>query len=342
MTGNSGNNRLTGLGGDDRLDGRGGADTLTGGAGDDSLLGGEGQDTFVFRAGDGHDRIGDFAAGASSEVLRIEGHAAAASVTDTAEGVLVTLSASDSVLLEGLTTADLAPGDLLFADGAPPPPPPPLDGIVGTAGNDDMSGTSSNDTLRGLGGDDTLDGGSGSDRLIGGTGDDVYFVDSGGDVTVEAADEGFDTTHAPIDWVLADNVEQLFLRTGAWLDGAGNALDNVMTGNSGNNRLTGLGGDDRLDGRGGADTLTGGAGDDSLLGGEGQDTFVFRAGDGHDRIGDFAAGASSEVLRIEGHAAAASVTDTAEGVLVTLSASDSVLLEGLTTADLAPGDLLFA
>ncbi|MFZ1180335.1 MAG: calcium-binding protein [Herbaspirillum sp.] len=52
------------------------------------------------------------------------------------------------------------------------------------------------------------------------------------------------------------------------IDGAGNALDNVITGNRGDN------------------VLTGGKGNDTLVGGRGNDTYVFARGDGCDTIVD--------------------------------------------------------
>jgi serralysin len=64
-----GNDRVNGLGGNDVLQGGSGKDTLTGGSGLDRLVGGSGADTlfggagadsFVFRPGDGTDRVSDF------------------------------------------------------------------------------------------------------------------------------------------------------------------------------------------------------------------------------------------------------------------------------------------
>lgn len=63
------------------------------------------------------------------------------------------------------------------------------------------------------------------------------------------------------------------------VNGAGNALDNLLIGNRGNNIL---------DGGAGNDTLYGGAGNDVLIGGSGADTYVFNRGDGSDLIREFA------------------------------------------------------
>jgi Ca2+-binding RTX toxin-like protein len=66
----------------------------------------------------------------------------------------------------------------------------------------------------------------------------------------------------------------------------GDGRDRIY-GLSGADDLAGQGGDDRLFGGRGEDTISGGAGDDHLWGGDDSDTFVFRDGDGKDRIQDF-------------------------------------------------------
>ncbi len=64
------------------------------------------------------------------------------------------------------------------------------------------------------------------------------------------------------------------------IDGAGNKLDNILSGNEGSNRLVGGNGDDRLYGKGGNDELLGGNDDDLLNGGAGADTMT--GGGGND------------------------------------------------------------
>jgi Ca2+-binding RTX toxin-like protein len=58
-------------GGDDLIIGTNGSDVISGGTGDDVITGFGGVDTFVYRAGDGRDRIEGFSADA--DVLRLEG-----------------------------------------------------------------------------------------------------------------------------------------------------------------------------------------------------------------------------------------------------------------------------
>ncbi len=132
-----------------------------------------------------------------------------------------------------------------------------------------------------------LNGGAGADMMTGGVGDDVYYVDNTGDVVVEGAAEGADIVRAQIDYVLGNNVEELFIG-GAGRDGTGNALDNILHGSGSSNVLSGLGGADTLRGGGGRDTLLGGdgadlidggVGKDSMTGGTGRDVFQFRDGD---------------------------------------------------------------
>ena len=58
-----GNDILNGNEGNDRIFGGAGRDTISGGEGNDRLWGGWGQDNFVFKSGDGRDRIMDFDTG---------------------------------------------------------------------------------------------------------------------------------------------------------------------------------------------------------------------------------------------------------------------------------------
>ncbi|MDR6788105.1 Ca2+-binding RTX toxin-like protein [Sphingomonas sp. BE138] len=142
--------------------------------------------------------------------------------------------------------------------------------ITGNAQNNDLYGAAGNDKLYGGAGDDRLDGGTGADTLVGGTGNDTYVVDDRGDKVVERAGEGVDTVYAKVDHTLSDNVENLFLVTGA-TKGTGNALNNALNGTNAGDVLSGLDGDDVLKGYGGDDALFGGNGRDTLAGHEGSD-----------------------------------------------------------------------
>jgi len=101
-----------------------------------------------------------------------------------------------------------------------------------------------------------ISGGAGADSMRGASGNDVYVVDNAGDLTLEFAGEGTDTVESSIALTLLANVENLLLTGSANINGAGNALDNVLTGNAGRNLLNGLAG---------ADTMRGGLGNDTYI-----------------------------------------------------------------------------
>ncbi|WP_436274559.1 beta strand repeat-containing protein [Pseudomonas sp. LjRoot277] len=116
-----------------------------------------------------------------------------------------------------------------------------------------LTGNTLGNTLTGNVAANLLDGGLGADDLIGGKGNDVYVVDNADDAVNELFNEGLDTVRASIDYNLADNVENLTLLDGATV-GAGNALNNLITGNLADNTLDGAAGVDRLIGGKGNDT----------------------------------------------------------------------------------------
>jgi len=184
--GYGGNDLLEGRGGDDSLYGGGGADTLIGGTGSDVLSGGAGNDLFLFAAGDGQDRVTDFASG---DVLRVSGYSAAQSVAQVGSDVLVTLSATDKVTLSGASLATVEAA-LQFGDPSGGVGTPGAT-ITGTANGDVLNGTVGNDSIYGLGGYDVIHGGGGNDRIYGGLGGDGLYGGAGADVFVyNSAAEG--------------------------------------------------------------------------------------------------------------------------------------------------------
>ncbi|TDR95312.1 hemolysin type calcium-binding protein [Enterovirga rhinocerotis] len=228
-----------------RLIGGAYADILRGGIEDDVLEGGAGGDTL--EGGDGIDTV---------------------SYEHASGGVVVFL---DPSMWSGMS-GDAA-GDTFSS----------IENVRGSAFDDVLVGDGAANLLEGGGGDDRLDGGLGADTMYGGVGNDIYYVDDDGDVVVELAGEGIDQVRTTLDnYVLGDNVENLFLMGSADLSGTGNELDNILMGNSGANTLSGGAGDDRLDGRAGADTLVGGTGDDTYYVDDLGDGIVEAVGEGYD------------------------------------------------------------
>jgi VCBS repeat-containing protein len=287
INGNSGANVLDGLEGDDNLYGNAGDDTLLGGQGNDLLDGGAGADKMQGALGDDTyvvDNVGDLVTENTGEG------------TDTVQsGISYTLTGN----VENLT---LTGGAASSGTGNE------LDNvIVGNNASNLLYGMDGNDTLVANAGHDTLDGGLGADNMQGGSGDDTYVVDNAGDVVTEAAGSGADNVQSSINYTLTANVENLTLTGLEDLAGAGNVLNNIITGNSGNNTinadagddtvfagagndvvaggigndlLNGEAGDDQLSGDAGNDTLNGGVGADQMAGGTGDDIYVVdNAGD---------------------------------------------------------------
>lgn len=106
-------------------------------------------------------------------------------------------------------------------------------------------------------GNDIIYGGEGNDTLRALPGDDIVYGWEGDDHLV--GELGDDTLYG----------------------GEGN---DKLEGNIGNDVLYGEAGDDELYGQIGNDTLAGGRGNDHLYGGVGDDTYLFRRGDGDDRL----------------------------------------------------------
>ncbi|WP_332822146.1 type I secretion C-terminal target domain-containing protein, partial [Pseudomonas sp.] len=157
-------NYLAGDAGNDMLQGGAGGDVLLGGLGDDVLSGGEDDDVLVGDAG-------------SDQLLGGEGVDVADYSADTA-GVSVNLET-------GIGEGGLADGDTYDS----------IEGILGGAGDDQLSGDTQANYLEGGAGDDILSGGAGDDVLIGGLGDDTMSGGEGRDSFVwNAGDTGGNDT----------------------------------------------------------------------------------------------------------------------------------------------------
>lgn len=106
------------------LDGTAGKDWILSSTGNDTMTGHGGADNFVFAAGSGNDTITDFTSGTDHIVLN--GYGAPFTdqasfsqwltdqVTDTANGAVIHLDASDSITLTGVAKANLAAHDFII------------------------------------------------------------------------------------------------------------------------------------------------------------------------------------------------------------------------------------
>ena len=173
--------------------------------------------------------------------------------------------------------------------------------LIGGAGDDVLMADGGNFAFYAISG---FDGGEfrddvvrhADDLLIGGTGNDTYILHSQLETVAEFAEEGTDTVQSTVNYTLGDHVENLTLLENpvsflpAPLLGTGNELDNVLIGNSEDNVLSGGIGNDTLSGGSGLyrDSETIQSGNDLLVGGTGNDTYLFKLGDGIDRIQDAA------------------------------------------------------
>ncbi|MFG6460092.1 calcium-binding protein [Roseateles sp. DXS20W] len=249
LSGNDANNSLSGGAGNDWLYGFGGDDSLNGGTGGDFMQGGLGNDVYTVDSVLVLNANGEWVSG--DQVRELEGEGT--------DAVLSSVSYQLSDYVENLTLTGSS-------------------GLTGTGNSlsNSLRGNGAGNRLEGRGGNDTIDGGAGADSMLGGAGDDLYYVDATTDVVTELAGEGVDTVVSSVTLAaLASNVENLTLAGTSALNGAGNGLDNLLTGNSGANRL---------DGGTGADTLVGGGGNDVYVVDQVGDVITEIAGGGTDTV----------------------------------------------------------
>ncbi|MCW3783881.1 hypothetical protein OM960_20315 [Defluviimonas sp. CAU 1641] len=167
-----------------------------------------------------------------------------------------------------------------------------------------ITGSKGQDVLHGFGGDDVISSGNGDDRLFGGAGDDRLDGGNGADAILGG-------------------------------DGA-----DILIGGNGDDTLMGGAGDDVIDGGRGNDLIDGGAGNDVLFGDLGRDTFVFAAGDGKDRITDFARG--SDVIRFAGISQdEITITQVGKDVVIDYGEGDMLTLAGISQSSLGASSFEF-
>lgn len=284
----AGENRFTGHTGADHVLTQGGYAVFDGGAGADTLRaegslvnfnGGAGDDLLLLS---GHGWNDTILGGAGADTVRLDGAAERHNlIFDAASGIetldragfaLTGTRYSDIFDFSGLSRLANTGPRIDMGNGH--------DLYTGWSGRDVVSGGFGEDTLIGGGGADHLDGGASADVMRGGAGNDRYIVDNARDLVDETGGNGVDTVASSVSFSLAQSattkgmLENLVLTGSGAIDGAGNVLDNVITGNAASNILRGGAGGDTLKGGGGDDRLDGGVGFDLMIGGKGNDVYV--------------------------------------------------------------------
>lgn len=238
----SGSGNISGTGNElaNVITGNAGSNVLDGGAGSDHLYGGDGNDTYLL--GEESDKITD-----TSGIDTI---------TTTVDRQIAQYTTIENLTLLGTANINGAGNDL----------------------SNVIKGNSGKNALFGGKGNDTLDGGAGADVLDGGVGDDIYVLGNQNDNVIDVSGKDTITSTKTRSLAAYAAIENLILLGTGDLNGAGNKLDNVITGNLGDNLLQGDAGNDTLFGGAGADRLDGGAGNDTFLLGSDNDTVVDSSG----------------------------------------------------------------
>ena len=117
----------------------------------------------------------------------------------------------------------------------------------------------------------------------------------------------------------------------------GGAGKDTLKGNSGNDKLYGQAGADKIYGGVGNDSLWGGAGNDSLWGNSGKDVFVYKPGEGTDKIMDYwyDEGDILKILKTNGKEGGTFKNPVFDGDTLTLAISGggSVIFENVSAGD---------
>lgn len=204
LTGDDGKNSITGLGGPDRIEGMGGPDIQKSGVGDDRIHGGEGLDSHYGGPGDdfmdGGEGVDTPSFKFSSEpvVVDLEEGIAEGEGSDTFINMEIVAGSRHGDTLFGDDEANTfyplggddhvdgrdgfdfvmyvqSPAGIVLdllagtaSGGEGDDTLTLIEGVVGSAYDDELSGDDGDNNLYGVGGDDTLDGRAGSDFLSGG------------------------------------------------------------------------------------------------------------------------------------------------------------------------------
>ncbi len=287
IVGDDFSNKLTGTANADTIDAKGGNDILIGLGGNDALYGGSGDDTYEFSGqfSTDMDRIWELADGGTDDTIHIITGSNAGDIPASAVRIMGINRYFDSesveIFVDGfgmihLNSQLLDPKVEWLQIGDSDP--------ISLTGGLNMTGSSSSEDIKGTQFNDTINGKGGNDNLIGRLGNDTYIVDNAGVVITENLNEGTDTVKSSISLTLPLNVENLTLTGALAINGAGNDLNNKLTGNSAANQLNGGLGNDTLDGKAGADNMIGGLGNDNYIVDNAGDIVTENLNEGTDKI----------------------------------------------------------
>ncbi|MEM6322469.1 MAG: calcium-binding protein [Pseudomonadota bacterium] len=221
---------------------------------------------------------------------------------------------------------------------------------------------SGNDRYFGGMGDARVDGGSGEDFFVSGSGNETINGGSSTDVMDYSGntsnlrvslgfniglgeDIGVDRLTS-IEVVLGGRGDDRLANETGNVSLFGGDGDDDIGGGTGNEILSGDDGDDIIVGFAGFDTIEGGAGNDTLEGRFNADTFVYDDGFGNDTITDFDANNINERIDFTQHSAVnnfgdLTVAQQGGNTLITVSAGQTILLEGVAAGDIAANDFIF-
>ncbi len=323
LLGDLGNDRLYGLGGDDYFEGGQGSDFIEGGRGSDTIIfrAGDGTDRIsdigvdqddvdVIQFGDGisTNEVGVIASSSSIDISMLLG----------AGGDRIDLRGAALTSRAGIEFFDF--GSTIWSRGQVT-----ARAVFAKNAGTIVSGTGLGEIVDGTRYDDTLSGGSG-DTLKGGYGSEAYqFALGDGEVTIDESGFGsdLDVVHFAAGIAVADisviinpaSPQDLIVQVGSAgdrlilkhqrIDASEGSLEEFRFANGTSLSLRdlygmalaggftanadvkmGLDQPDRFLSGNGNDRLTGGLGNDNLEGQGGSDTYVYRIGDGFDRIYD--------------------------------------------------------
>lgn len=290
------------------LTGTSGADTLVGRRGVDTLSGGAGSDTYVYNAGDGDDTISDTSTSTTDvDVLQLLDFASTDATLRRVGADLKIVLPDSTITIAGHFNGGGSGIDRIEFSGGTAWDRAAIESAawyVGTSGADTITVGSGNTTIIGGLGDDVLTGGTGSDTYVYTSGDGADRIIEGvnaNDVdTLRLADLNADDvllTRSGSNLFVIDRatgqsirvdsqfqvnttsnsygIETLRFADGTSWDRAAIMANTWIVGTSGVDSLSGFSSHDRFDA---------GLGDDTITSGQGNDTFVYRSGDGNDRI----------------------------------------------------------